>query len=499
MTSAIFDEVEFAKGLLPVCNALRECKEPRLHRDLTLSLYFIWAISAIYKHFGTIEDSPPWSQSPDWRRWLENLRLPENSDFDLLFSQRNQFGNGERLDIALKSLAEANNPQLTGVFNAISFNSLQIGDESRRDGLWSGLLEALANLNTEMMLNSPEGINVLDGFRYILGYFAALYGRKSGDIVPPQEVAQLLARLIKLEQGEGICDPACSSGSLLVEYKNYDRNLPQNSLYGQEGDTSAWALAKMNLFLHGCDCCNIKQGDSIRDPKFMAGPNRLKFEAQVSNLLTIPEDWGAEWAHDDPFDRFSWGVPLKNKGEYGYIQHMISCMKVETGRMAVIVPKGVLFRGGAEANIRSVLITEDLLSAVICLPEKLFFGAIIPVAVLILSVNKKESGKGKVLFVDASHDFQPGKSRNILPEEAVKKICSTYHELETIGGYSHLAGAEEIKRNEYNLNMPRYVKMESAENLVGIVKIELERKKLWEEMVSLQEEIAEMITTELQL
>lgn len=480
-------------GLEAVSTVLQECNEPSIHRDLTLSLYFMKAITDIYGYFVTHKNSLP-SLNPGWRRWLENLQLPESADFNVLHRSRQEPGNGERIDLAFNALVEANFTQLKGICSVISFSSPTLGTENRRDEFLQTLLEAIAKLNVERGLTYQGGLSFpSNGFSYLLRYFAALYGKKTGDIIPPEEVTKLLAKLLDPIFGEEICDSACFSGSMLIEYKHTDLNLPQFRLYGQEGNPSAWALAKMNLFLNGCNCSNIELGNTIIDPKLKDGPDKLKqFDVLVSNLLTIPEDWGAEKAEADPLKRFAWGVPLKNKGEYGYIQHMIACLKPGIGRMAVIVPRGVLFRSGAEAKIRQKLIKENLLTAVICLPEKIFYGAIIPVAVMILDARKTE--KRKVLFIDASRDFQSGKPRNSLRDSDIDRVFSTYQTKSEVKGYSHLASVEEIENNEYNLNMPRYVQMAVDDIKIDPKQIKSERKKLWEELVRLEHEIEQLIS-----
>jgi len=482
----------YPNGLETVATALQECNEPLIQRDLTLTIYFIKVITDIYGYFANHKNTLP-SQNPGWRMWLENLIVPESSNFKLLYSKRLEPGNGERIDAAFKALIEANNSQLNGISSVISFNSPRLGAESRRDGLLQNLLEITANLDFEEKLAVQRGLDVpSNGFRYLLRYFATHYGKKTGDIIPPQEITQLITKLLEPKTEEDICDSACHSGSMLIDYKHYEHNVSQYRLCGQEGNASAWALAKMNLFLNGCDCRNIQLGSPITNPVLADGSNRLKqFDVIISNLLTIPEDWGVEYAEKDPFKRFTWGVPLKNKGEYGFIQHMIASMKAGNGRMAVIVPRGVLFRGGSEALIRRKLIEENLLTTVICLPEKLFYGAIIPVAVLVLNARKPK--EQKVLFIDASRDFQTAKPRNTLRNADIDRILETYRGKYEVAAYSHLASAEEIKNNDYNLNMPRYVQSTAVEFKIDPRQIEFERKLLLAELLRLDKEIEQLI------
>lgn len=486
MTKTTPEIEQFTKGLQDLANGLRACKDHRLHRDITLALYFLKAINDIFHSHSTLGPCLA-KKHPSWQWVLEKLRIPEEAVFPKLYDQRMELGNGERLNSALQALAKANAP-FNEVFQEINCNSPHLGNEQERDELLAKLLDALNSITVEVPPHHPGYFDMLgQGFTYLLRHFAGKYGRTSGDIVSPPEVVDLLKSLLAPKPGDEICDPACFSGSLLSEL-----GMAQHSIYGQERDRGAWALARMNLFLHGYDSSKIELGDTITDPKLLSGPTELKkFDIVVSNLMTIPEDWGAEKAEEDPFNRFSRGVPLKNLGEYGYIQHMVACMKPGTGRMVVIVPRGVLSRGGTDSAIRQKLIEEDRLAAVICLPKKLFWGAIIPVAVLVLSNYKAE--KGKVLFIDASQDFQPGKNRNILRKEDIERIGNSYRMMLEIDRWSRVISETEIKNNDFNLNMPHYVQISTENNSLDIQKIGEERKKLLIELVDLEKKIDQLL------
>jgi len=486
MTDTTPGSEQFTKGLQDLANGLRACKDHRLHRDITLALFFLKAINDIFQSYSTLGPSLA-NKYPSWQGLLEKLRVPEEAVFSKLFDQRMELGNGERLNAALQALAKAYTP-FNEVFQEINCNSPRLGNEQERDELLAKLLDTLNFITVEVPPRHSGYFDMLgQGFTYLLRHFAGKYGRTSGDIVPPPEVVDLLKCLLAPKPGDEICDPACFSGSLLSEL-----GMAQHFIYGQERDRGAWALARMNLFLHGCDSSKIELGDTIADPKLLSGATELKkFDIVVSNLMTIPEDWGAEGADADPFKRFSRGVPLKNLGEYGYIQHMVACMKPDTGRMAVIVPRGVLSRGGTDTAIRQKLIEEDRLAAVICLPKKLFLGAIIPVAVLVLSNCKAE--KDKVLFIDASQDFQLGKNRNILRKEDIERIGNSYRMMQEIEAWSHVTSETEIKNNDFNLNMPHYVQMSSENGLLDIEQIGRERKELLMERVDLEKKIDQLL------
>jgi type I restriction enzyme M protein len=259
------------------------------------------------------------------------------------------------------------------------------------------------------------------------------------------------------------------------------------ALYGQESIGSTWALAKMNMFLHGEDNHRIEWGDTIRNPKLLDGEDRLKhFDVVVANPPFSLDKWGVDTAENDRFGRFRRGLPPKTKGDYAFILHMIETMKPRTGRMAVVAPHGVLFRGSSEGTIRQKLIEENLLEAVIGLPEKLFYGTGIPACVLIFRKTKADD---KVLFIDASREFKAGKNQNQLDANHLAKIVETYRKRESVDKYAYLATPQELAENDYNLNIPRYVDTFEEEEEIDLVAVRAERLKLKAELTALEEKM----------
>jgi type I restriction enzyme M protein len=260
------------------------------------------------------------------------------------------------------------------------------------------------------------------------------------------------------------------------------------ALYGQEAIGSTWALAKMNMFLHGEDNHRIEWGDTIRNPKLLDSAASLKhFDIVVANPPFSLEKWGFEGADADKFSRFRRGVPPRTKGDYAFILHMIETMKPGTGRMAVVVPHGVLFRGAAEGRIRQRLIEENLLDVVIGLPEKLFYGTGIPAAVLVF---RKQKADDKVLFIDASRDFEAGKNQNLLREADLQRILDTAFTRQGSPRYAHLATLAEIAENDFNLNIPRYVDTFEEEAEIDLLAVRQEREQLKAELAGLEAQMA---------
>ncbi len=297
-----------------------------------------------------------------------------------------------------------------------------------------------------------------------------------------------MARLVDPKEGDEICDPTCGSGSLLMKcgrliQQRFNKS-KKYALYGQESIGSTWALAKMNMFLHGEDNHRIEWGDTIRNPKLLDGEDRLKhFDIVVANPPFSLDKWGHGTAEADRFGRFRRGIPPKTKGDYAFILHMIETMKPKTGRMAVVAPHGVLFRGSSEGKIRKQLVEENLLDTVIGLPEKLFYGTGIPAAILVL---KKRKTDDKVLFIDASREFVSGKNQNQLSDDNLKKIMETFEARQSVPKYAYLASPKELAENDFNLNIPRYVDTFEEEAEIDLMAVRAEREKLKAELAELE-------------
>ena len=240
----------------------------------------------------------------------------------------------------------------------------------------------------------------------------------------------------------------------------------------------------MNMFLHGEDNHKIEWGDTLRNPKLLDQNGQLlKFDIVTANPPFSLDKWGHEEAEHDQFGRFKRGIPPKTKGDFAFILHMIETLKAKTGRMAVIVPHGVLFRGSSEGKIRQQLIEENLLDAVIGLPEKLFYGTGIPATILVFSKAKTDEN---VLFIDASRDFKAGKNQNILGDEQINNVLVTYRHRINSDKYSHRASLQEIRDNDYNLNIPRYVDTFEEEEEINLLAVRTEREQLKMKLAKLE-------------
>ena len=258
-------------------------------------------------------------------------------------------------------------------------------------------------------------------------------------------------------------------------------------MFGQEVNRSSWALAKMNMIMHNEINSRIEWGDIISSPQFLDTDNRLmKFDVVASN----PPFNIIGWNHDDlvhnDYGRFNLGFPPQAKGDYAFILHMVSTLKSATGRMAILVSHGVLFRGGQEENIRRNLVSEGLLDAVIGLPDRLLFGTGIPTAILIFRKDKKNSN---VVFIDASDLAKPVKGRNLITDEIIRKVSECYFERSSVCNFSHVASFDEIQKNDFNLNISRYVKKHEEPAFVDLKGLRQQREELLSTLYELEREM----------
>jgi type I restriction enzyme M protein len=436
----------------------------------------------------------------------ERFILPEKADFDYLYANRingvdskeipslqkeksKNVSIGELIDIALAEIEDANTTKLKDVFRNISFNSeTNFGETKERNSRLQHLLEDFSQLDL-----SPSKIGnrdvIGDAYEYLIGKFAADSGKKGGEFYTPPEVSTLLAKIVAPQSGDRIYDPCCGSGSLLIRVAKEvaDGNV---ALFGQEMNSGTWALCRMNMFLNGFDSAEIERGDTIRTPKLIKGDTLEKFNVVVANPPFSLDKWGAEKAEHDEWDRFKRGVPPKGRGDYAFVLHTIASMTATDGRVGIVVPHGVLFRGGSEGKIRRKLIEENLLEGVIGLPANLFFGTGIPAALLFFNQAKQDSD---VFFIDASQEYDPGKNQNSLRIEDIKKIVQTWKEREIISKYSRLVSFNEIEEEDFNLNISRYVDTFEEEDEIDIKSVQVEIKGLEEELSKIRFKMSEYL------
>lgn len=498
---------DIEKVLWNACDSFRGKIDSSRYKDYILSMLFVKYLSDV-----TVEKREYYMQlyNGDERRveramGRERFTIDEQSTFDHLYQNRNSTDIGQMINVALSHIEEHNSGKLRNVFRAIDFNSqVDFGEVKEKNATLRNLLEDFHDLDLRpSQLGSADIIG--EAYQYMIANFASDAGKKGGEFFTPSQVSELVASLVSPEENDRIYDPTCGSGSLLL--KAY-RKVPSGkvAIYGQELNAQTWALCTMNMFLHGVDDARIWQGDTLSNPQNIEGDQLMRFQVVVANPPFSLDKWDSGFLADatpdekgkkpekmtaslDKWKRFDWGVPPSSKGDYAFVLHMLHSLDAEKGRMAVVLPHGVLFRGASEGKIRRQLVDMNLLDAVIGLPANLFYGTGIPACILVFKKNRTRTD---VLFIDASGEgnYEKGKNQNILRDSDIARIVATYEARETVDKYSFLATQDEIKENDYNLNIPRYVDTFEEEELVDIDEVKRNIAAIEEELAQVQAQMA---------
>lgn len=508
------DQKDINNAAWAACDTFRGVVDPAQYKDYILTMLFVKYISDTWKSHYEEYRLQYGDDDARIRRKLERERfvLPfaelKNhdtnevedrflADYYSLYERRNASNIGELINIVLDAIEEANKAKLESVFRNIDFNSeSNLGKTKDRNRRLKTLLE---DFNKPLLDMSPGKVSedvIGNTYIYLIERFASDSGKKAGEFYTPHKISTLVAKLGRPKQGDRICDPTCGSGSLLIEAAREvnDRNF---ALFGMESNGSTWALARMNMFLHGADSARIEWCDTLNSPALVENDRLMKFNVVVANPPFSLDKWGAENAESDRFNRFWRGVPPKSKADWAFISHMVESALEKEGRVSVVVPHGVLFRGAAEGRIRQKMIEENLLDAVIGLPGNLFTTTSIPVAILVFDRSREKGGANQkrkdVLFVDASRDYLPGKNQNSLSDDHIRKIVDTVAARQDMDKYAHVAAFEEIRDNDFNLNIPRYVDTFEEEVEIDIDAVQVEIEQLERELVDVRAKMAEML------
>jgi type I restriction enzyme M protein len=385
---------------------------------------------------------------------------------------------------------------LEGVLTTVDFND--------KDRLPDSVLEKLIQHYTDLKLGNEnlEDADLLGrAYEYLIRQFADDAGKKGGEFYTPREVVQLLVRILDPQSGDRVYDPACGSGGMLIYSAEHIRKEDQDrmeniSLFGQERNLNTWSIAKMNMFLHDLYDAQIKRGDTFTEPLFLEDGGKLQqFDRVIANPM-----WNQSYAKSDikesqAYNRFNYGFPPKNSADWAWVQHMLASANRD-GKVGVVLDNGVLFRSRSEGKIRKKVLKEDLIEAVIALPSNLFYNTSSPGCILMLNKNKPAERKDKVIFIYGEEDYEEGSSQNFLREKDLEKILDAYHNFEDIEKYCRVADMEEIERNDFNLNVPRYVDTTEEEEPVDVEEVlteldqlEKERDEIESEMMSYLKEL----------
>lgn len=415
--------------------------------------------------------------------------FPKEADFDFLFSKCEYYENNWYFENAFKSLVFNNKHILDIVFfKGICLDFDRYFNNNQGNLFIEKIFYSIKDFNFKIISNNVP-VEAGDIFELYISYFSILDSKESGQSYTQNSINDLLAKLIPPSPGNKVYDPACGTGSLLLKFKESLLNNYKNEtclLYGQEKNITTFSIAKMNMILHNDLTHKIRLGDTLLDPKFIDNnQNLMQFDIVISNPPFTLSNWGYEVLQYDKFNRFGLGMPPKSKGDFAFILHMINSIN-DNGRMAIIVPNGVLFRGGSEREIRKNLIEKNLIDGVISLPEKLLFGTSIPIAIIIF---KKDKIGNDIKFIDASNEYVAEKNLNYLSKNNIEKIVEAYQDENKNNNFIHRATINEIRENEYNLNISRYIVEAEKNEDIDLEKLIEERNDLKNELCKLENEM----------
>lgn len=397
---------------------------------------------------------------PQRARWSELQKL--TSDIGASINKANE-------------ALEEQNPLLEGVLAVIDFNN----KDRLPDRVLSKLIQHFSKYRLRNSdLSEPDLLG--RAYEYLIKQFADDAGKKGGEFYTPQKVVQLIVHLLKPQEGMRVCDPCCGSGGMLIETVHYLRGNKKNprniSLYGQEKNQNTWAICKMNLLLHGILDARIEKGDTLLAPKLLEDRQLMLFDRVIANPMWNQNEWGRdELVKGDPYGRFGFGLPPEKTADWVWIQHMFATLKNE-GKLGIVLDNGVLFRGGQEGTIRQKFLEKDFIEAVIALPANLFYNTSSPGCILIINRAKEAKRKGKVLFIYAMNDYEEGKAQNFLRDSDLQKVWKAFDEFKDVDKYTRVVTLEEIAKNDYNLNVTRYVDVTEPEEKIDVKKAYAELK-----------------------
>ena len=505
------DQKDINNAAWAACDTFRGVMDAAGYKDYILAMLFVKYISDVWKDHYEEYRRLYGDDDARIRRKLKRERfvLPfaelKNPDtgkvedrflavFYSLYERRNAANIGELINIVLDAIEEANKVKLEGVFRNIDFNSeANLGKTRDRNRRLKLMLEDFHKPQLDMRPSLVSEDVIGNTYIYLIERFASDAGKKAGEFYTPHKVSELVAKLAGPKSGDRICDPACGSGGLLIEAAREvgDGNY---ALFGMEVNGSTWALARMNMFLHKADSARIEWCNTLTSPGLVENDRLMKFNIVVANPPFSLKKWGAENAGSDRFNRFWRGVPPKSKGDWAFISHMVEAAQEKESRVSVVVPHGVLFRGAAEGRIRQKMIEENLLDTVVGLPGNLFPTTSIPVAILVFDRSRENGGTNQrrknVLFVDASREYLPNKNQNALSDAHIEKILAAVKARKEADKYAHVATFDEIKENDFNLNIPRYVDTFEEEKEIDIDAVQQEIDALEKELVQVRATMA---------
>lgn len=459
---------ELENYLAEAANLLRGSIDQADFKAYIFPLMFFKRISDVYlEEYGeALEES---GDDHEFAAFRENHRfpIPEGGLWDDVRSRTENIG--QALQIAFREIEKANPDTLYGIFGNASWTN----KEKLPDRKLAALIE---HFSTKFLTSAAVAPDVFgNAYEYLIKRFADQSNKKAGEYYTPRPVVGLLVDILDPQEGDTVYDPACGTGGMLIEVIEHVKRGGGNpktlwgKLYGQEKVLATSGIARMNLLLHGVEDFRIAREDTLRSPAFYTGNQLATFDCVVANPPFSLKKWGdGEWG-TDPWGRNQLGgIPPKGYADWAWVQHMITSARPGTGRIAVVLPQGALFRQGAEARIREHVLKADLIEAVIGLAPNLFYGTGLAACVLVLRSRKSPDKTGKVLFINGEGLFKRGRNQNTLEPKHAKTLLETYQGFAEVDGLAHVATAEEIASNSFNLSVPLYLAPTDASERVSL-------------------------------
>jgi type I restriction enzyme M protein len=447
-------------------------------------LLFFKRISDVYDE--EFQQDKDYASLPEFHRF----EIPKDCHWDDI--RDTTINVGQKLEQAFRGIEQANQEYLYGIFGDAQWSN----KDKLPDRLLIDLIEHFSQYN---LANSNVDPDILgQAYEYLIKAFADLTNKKGGEFYTPRSVVHLMGLIVDAKPGESIYDPACGTGGMLLESINHVKELGQDyrtlKLYGQEKNLTSSSIARMNMFLHGIEDFQIVREDTLRHPAFFEGDELKTFDCVIANPPFSLSEWGAEnWAAD-PYGRNIAGVPPQGNGDMAWVQHMIKSMNAKTGRMAIVLPNGALFRKGAEGKIRKALLDMDLLEAVVGLGSNIFYGTQLSPSILIFKAKKEASKRGRVIFIDAADQVRVGRAQNFLEKPHVEQIYNWYSNNNNVTDYVKVVTIDAIAENDYNLNIPLYIDKTVEDNLPTVEQAVVNLKAAWNEVQLAEEKFKNILS-----
>lgn len=453
-------------------------------------MLFFKRISDVYdeEYKNALEESEgdeEYAALPEFHRFV----IPEGCHWDNVRETTSNVG--LKIESCLREIESANQEFLYGIFGDAQWSN----KNSLPDRLLTDLVEHFSQYTLSTALVPRDMLG--QAYEYLIKHFADLTNKKAGEFYTPRSVVHLIGLIVDPHEGESIYDPACGTGGMLIEciddLKNNEEDFRTLKLYGQEKNLTSSSIARMNMFLHGVEDFQVARGDTLRSPAFFDADGLQTFDCVIANPPFSLKEWGADIWVNDPYGRNIAGVPPKGNGDMAWVQHMLKSMKKRTGRMAVVLPHGALFRKGAEGRIRQAILEMDLLEAVIGLGPNIFYGTQLAACIMIFRARKPKTKKSKVLFIDASDQIRTGRAQNFLEPEHVQRIYKWYQDFENVENHVNVATIEEIAENDHNLNIPLYVEKIIEDDLPTVEEALTDLKNAWSECQKAEKHLKEKL------